>query len=78
MGVTSLRYLKGQKWFKTQELSKIWAADRGGVVHFWLCDDQSEEERRALRVAAESITGVRRVEEHIVPASYLTASPDRQ
>jgi len=76
-----LAELKGQEWFKAQEWFKIWAADiivRGGVVHFWLCDDQYEEERRALRVAAENITGVRRVEEHIVPASYLTASPDRR
>ena len=76
-----LAELKGQEWFKAQEWFKIWAADiivRGGVVHFWLSDDQSEEERRALRVAAENITGVRRVEEHIVPASYLTASPDRR
>ena len=73
--------LMGQEWFKALEWFKIWAADiivRGGVVHFWLCDDQYEEERRALRVAAENITGVRRVEEHIVPASYLTASPDRR
>ena len=46
--------------------------------YFWLSADQSEEERRALRVAAENITGVRRIEEHIVPASYLTASPDRR
>jgi CBS domain-containing protein len=76
-----LAELKGQEWFKAQEWFKIWAADiivRRGVVHFWFSDAQSEEERRALRVAAENITGVRRVEEHIVPASYLTASPDRR
>jgi len=72
--------LTGQEWFKAQGWSKIWAADiivRVGVVHFWLSADQSEEERRALRIAAENIAGVRRVEEHIVPASYLTASPGR-
>jgi hypothetical protein len=46
-------------------------------VHFWLSADQSEEKRRALRVADENIAGVQRVEEHIVPASYLTVSPDR-
>jgi hypothetical protein len=54
-----------QEWFK------IWAADiivRDRVVHFWLSQNQSEDERRALRVAAENIAGVRRVEEHIVPA----------
>jgi CBS domain-containing protein len=73
--------LMGQEWFKALKWFKIWAADiivRSGVVHFWFSDDQSEEERRALRVAAENIAGVRRVEEHIVPGSYLTASPDRQ
>jgi len=37
------------------------------VVHFWLAANQSEEERQALRVAAENIVGVRRVEEHIIP-----------
>jgi len=66
-----LSELKGQKWFEMQEWFKIWAADiivRDRVVHFWLSHDQSEEERRALRVAAENIAGVRRVEEHIVPA----------
>ena len=70
----------GQEWFKALEWFKIWAADiivRGGVVHFWLSGDQSEEERRALRIAAENIAGVRRVEEHIVPGSYLPASPGR-
>jgi CBS domain-containing protein len=72
--------LMGQEWFKALEWFKIWAADiivKGGVVHFWLSADQSEEERRALRIAAENIAGVRRVEEHIVPASYLTPSPGR-
>ena len=72
--------LMGQEWFKALEWFKIWAADiivRGGVVHFWLSADQSEEERRALRIAAENIAGVRRVEEHIVPGSYLPASPGR-
>jgi CBS domain-containing protein len=52
-----LSELKGQKWFEMQEWFKIWASDiivRDRVVHFWLCDNQSEEERRALRVAAEN------------------------
>jgi CBS domain-containing protein len=68
--------LKGQEWFEMQEWFRIWAADiivRDRVVYFWLSDDQSQEERRALRVAAENIAGVRRVEEHIVPAQLLTA-----
>jgi len=67
-----LAELMGQEWFKVQRWFRIWAADvivKDGVVHFWLSNDQSEEERRALRVAAENIAGVRRVEEHIVPAA---------
>ncbi len=67
-----LAELMGQEWFKVQRWFRIWAADvivKDGVVHFWLSNDQSEEERRALRVAAENVAGVRRVEEHIVPAA---------
>ena len=63
--------LMGQEWFKRQDWFKIWAADvivRDQVVHFWLAANQTEEERRALRVAAENIAGVRRVEEHIIPS----------
>jgi len=37
----------------------------GGVVHFWGVVG-SEEERRALRVAAENIPGVRDVEDHSI------------
>lgn len=65
-----LAELMGQEWFKTQDWFKIWAADvivRDRVVHFWLAANQTEEERRALRVAAENIAGVQRVEEHIIP-----------
>jgi CBS domain-containing protein len=65
LGDKLLAELKGQKW------ANIWAADilvRDGVVHLWFSDEQSEEEKLALRVAAENIAGVRRVEEHIVPA----------
>ena len=71
-----LSELKRQEWFEMQEWFRIWAADiivRDRVVHFWLSDNQSEAERRALRVAAENIAGVRRVDEHIVPAQLLTA-----
>jgi CBS domain-containing protein len=63
--------LMGQEWFKRQDWFEIWAADvivRDQVVHFWLAANQTEEERRALRVAAENIAGVRRVEEHIIPS----------
>ena len=56
--------LTGQEWVH------MWAADiivRDRVVHLWFSDDRSEEERQAVRVAAENIPGVRQVEEHIVP-----------
>jgi CBS domain-containing protein len=65
-----LAELKGQEWVHT------WAADiivRDGVVHLWCSDDRPEEERQALRVAAENIPGVRGVEEHIVPAPVIPA-----
>jgi len=60
-----LAELKGQEWVH------MWAADiivRDRVVHLWFSDDRSEEERQALRIAAENIPGVRQVQEHIVPA----------
>jgi CBS domain-containing protein len=63
-----LAELKGQEWVHA------WAADiivRDGVVHIWVGDDRPEEERQALRVAAENIAGVRGVEEHIVPAPII-------
>ena len=66
-----LAELMGQEWFKTQDWFKIWAADvivRDRVVHFWLAANQTEEERRALRIAAENTAGVWRVEEHIIPS----------
>jgi osmotically-inducible protein OsmY len=52
----------------------MWAADiivRDRVVHLWFSDDRSEDERQAVRVAAENIPGVQRVEEHIVPAPVI-------
>jgi CBS domain-containing protein len=63
-----LAELRGQEWVHT------WAADiivRDGVVHIWVTDDRPEQERRALRVAAENISGVRGVEEHLVPAPMI-------
>ena len=65
-----LTELQGQEW------ARVWAADvvvRDRAVHFWLSDDQSPEERQALRVAAENTAGVRSVEEHIVPAPVMPA-----
>jgi hypothetical protein len=46
---------------------------RDRVVHIWMSDDQPEAEKQALRIAAENIAGVRRVEEHIVPAPVIPA-----
>ena len=63
-----LAELREQPWVHT------WAADiivRDGVVHIWVSDDRPEEEKQALRVAAENIAGVRSVQEHIVPAPLI-------
>jgi CBS domain-containing protein len=59
-----------------EEWAKIWPEDiivRDGVVHFWLSDDEPEEKRQALRVAAETIAGVHGVEEHFLPAPAVPA-----
>jgi CBS domain-containing protein len=52
-----------------EEWAKVWPEDiivRDGVVHFWLSDDEPVDKRLALRVAAETIAGVRGVEEHLL------------
>jgi CBS domain-containing protein len=57
-----------------EEWAKIWPEDvivRDGVVHFWVSEDEPSEKRQALRVAAETIRGVRGVEEHLVPVPLL-------
>jgi CBS domain-containing protein len=59
-----------------EEWARIWPEDiivRDGVVHFWLSEDEPEEKKQALRVAAETIPGVRGVEEHVVPAPVIPA-----
>jgi CBS domain-containing protein len=59
-----------------EEWARVWPEDiivRDGVVHFWLSSDESEEKKQALRVAAETIPGVRGVEEHVVPAPVFPA-----
>jgi CBS domain-containing protein len=53
--------LKAQKW---AEVSPANIIVRGGVVHLW-SSYLSEQEKRALVVAAENIPGVRRVEDHM-------------
>src|SRR5215471_5373721 len=56
-----LAELKGQNW---AEVSPANVTVKDGVVHLW-SSYLSERERRALVVAAESIPGVRRVEDHM-------------
>jgi CBS domain-containing protein len=59
-----------------EEWARLWPEDvivRDGIVHFWLSDDEPEENKRALRVAAETIPGVRGVEEHVVPVPLMPA-----
>jgi CBS domain-containing protein len=59
-----------------EEWAKLWPEDiivRDGIVHFWLSDDEPNEKRHALRVAAESIAGVRGVEEHLLAAPTFPA-----
>ena len=59
-----------------EEWAKVWPEDiivRDGVVHFWLSSDEPEENKQALRVAAETTSGIRRVEEHVVPAPVFPA-----
>lgn len=62
--------LRGEEW------AKVWPEDvivRDGVVHFWLSDNEPEEKREALRVAAETIAGVHSVKEHLLPAPAYPA-----
>jgi CBS domain-containing protein len=59
-----------------EEWARIWPEDvivRDAIVHFWLTSDEPEEKRQALRVAAETIPGVRGVEEHFLPVPTLPA-----
>src|SRR5271169_667776 len=63
-----LAELKAQKW---AEVSPANVTVKDDVVHLW-SSYLSEQEKRALLVAAENIPGVRRVEDHMRPvAAYL-------
>jgi len=64
-----LTELKAQKW---AEVSPANVTVKDGVVHLW-SSYLSEQEKRALVVAAENIPGVRRVEDHMrrVPTRLL-------
>jgi CBS domain-containing protein len=66
-----LSELSGEQWAQP-----LWPEDvivRDGVVHFWFSEDEPSEKRNALRVAAEATSGVRGVEEHIMPAAHFPA-----
>jgi CBS domain-containing protein len=64
-----LAELRKQEWANPTE-SNVVVSD--GVVHFWGTVG-SEEERRALRVVAENIPGVRSIEDHTISGPrYLT------
>jgi CBS domain-containing protein len=56
-----LAELRAQRW---AEVAPANVTVKGGVVHLW-SSYLSERERRALIIAAESIPGVRRVEDHM-------------
>jgi len=64
-----LAELKAQKW---AEVSPANITVKDGIVHLW-SSYYSEQEKHALIVAAESIPGVRRVEDHMrrVAASLI-------
>jgi CBS domain-containing protein len=63
IGDQLLAELWGKNWV---DISSADIIVRDRVVHLWFSDDQTREERLTLRVAAENIPGVRRVEEHTV------------
>jgi len=67
-----LAELRGKSWV---DISSADIIVRDRVVHLWFSDDQPREERLTFRVAAENITGVLRVEEHIVAAPAPQAAP---
>jgi CBS domain-containing protein len=57
-----------------EEWAKVWPEDvlvREGTVHLWISADEPPEKRQALRIAAETIPGVRGVEEHVMPAPLI-------
>jgi CBS domain-containing protein len=65
-----LAELKVQNW---AEVSPANVTVKDGVVHLW-SSYLSEQEKRALVVAAENVAGVRRVEDHMRPVpAYLLA-----
>jgi CBS domain-containing protein len=66
-----LAELERQPWWRRQVTGNVLVTD--GVVHYWGTLD-SEDERAAARIAAENISGVKRVEDHRVRLQDLPAS----
>ena len=65
-----LTELNGREW------ARVWPEEivvQDGIVHLWVSDTRSAVEREALRVAAENVSGVHRVEEHVVPVPIFPA-----
>ena len=65
-----LAELNGREW------ARVWPEEivvQDGVVHLWISDTRPAAERGALRVAAENVPGVSRVEEHVVPVPIFPA-----
>ncbi len=62
--------LRGEPWI---DLSRLNIVVSEGVVHLWGIV-RSEEQRRALKIAAESISGVRGVEDHLSPDWFANSS----
>ena len=66
-----LAELEQQPW-----AGKLWAQDiivSNGIVHLWFGLEEPEERRQAIRIAAENVSGVRGVEEHVVPVPLMPA-----
>ena len=65
-----LAELNGREW------ARVWPEEivvQDGVVHLWISNTRPAAEREALRVAAENVPGVSRVEEHVVPVPISPA-----
>jgi CBS domain-containing protein len=62
--------LRDEPWI---DLSRLNIVVSEGVVHLWGIV-RSEEQRRALKIAAESISGVRAVEDHLSPDWFANSS----
>jgi CBS domain-containing protein len=59
-----------------EEWARVWPEDvivRDGVVHLWLSEDDPEDKKHALRVAAETTPGVKGVVEHVMPVPAIAA-----